>query len=315
MNMKIIPIAIVAGIACALAILASITMGAPGMLLLLAGPFPIYVATLAWGTHAGVASSIMAIIVASTLISPPAAIIVGLLFSIPASIIGHQANLAQQEEDGSMEWYPLPRLLFNLCIVLIIGLVAAGFFLGFNEQDVLPQMSEALRQLLSQNPPPVPMTDAEIDNAAKTFFSVLPFVFSGFWLAAHAINLHLAAATCRMSGLMPRPRDDIAETISLPRIAVAALLFGLLGSVVTAGPLQHIAGAIGGTFIMGFAFVGLGMLHRFARGNATGVVLLVASYVLIILFYFPLILFAMMGISRVMSNASNTPPNSGTNNT
>ena len=65
---------------------------------------------------------------------------------------------------------------------------------------------------------------------------------------------------------------------------------------------------------MGFAFIGLAPLHRFARTNPVGTVLLIASYILIIIAYFPLIIFSMMGVSRAMTNSANTPPPGGPNN-
>ncbi len=309
MNSKTLLIAVVAGIASAVMAIAAAGLGVAGVPLFLAASLPIYFSALSWGTIAGMAASIVAIIVASTLVGPQAAIIVGLAHTIPASILGHQANLAQPSENGGgMVWYPVSNLLFNLTILIAIGLVIAGFLIGYSEVSLTPAMSEALKEVFRLNPPPVPLSDAEIEAAARKSFSILPFIFSGIWLVVHVLNCHVAGMISRASGFLPRPADDIPLNAGLPKYSLAVFLVALMLSVLLSGVAQQIAATFAGALMMAFALVGLAAFHLRLRGNSGGLPILVLSYLLIVVFYFPLILFAVGGIMRVSTNNSKNLP-------
>lgn len=313
MSLKAIIISIFAGLASALCVMASYGVGAGASPLMLIAAFPIYVATLSQGTSVGVGSSVLAIMVAATAINPQVAIGLGIAFTIPASIIGHQANLAQ-ETDGVMEWYPLSRLFFNLCILLSIGLIVLGFLSGYNPEDLSPLLSEAMQKALEANPPAQPLTEDETKALTLTVFSILPFFFSGIWLIVHIVNLHLAAVVCRASNMMPRPKDDIAIEAGLPKMAVGIMLMALLASFLATGIVKFFLLIIAGIFFMAFSLLGLANLHRRARGNPAGFALIIASYGAIFFLYPVLYLFSISGILRTFNrsnNQTNTPPTAG----
>ncbi|MGI9352687.1 MAG: hypothetical protein ACR2O3_14070, partial [Rhizobiaceae bacterium] len=260
-------------------------------------------------------ASIAAIVIAAAAISPEAAIIVGLAITIPASIIGHQANLAQETNDGSMEWYPLSRLLFNLALILSIAIVAVGYVMDYSSYAKLPELSEGIKEFLAQNPPPTPLTDEELAMVTESVFRLLPFMFSGIWLIVHIVNLQFAAIICRSSGILPRPKDDIPTTAGMPRIGLAVLAGSLAAVTVLDGSLQSIASVFAGTFLMAFAMVGLAATHNNARRNPASFVFLIITYVIIIFFFAPLFLFAIGGVMRTISNSQNSPPSGGRNKT
>ena len=116
MDFKTLSIAVAAGVASVLAVYSALFAGAAAIPLLALAALPIYISALAWGTFAGAAASVTAIVASALIISPQAAIIIGLGLTIPASIIGHQANLAQEDENGNLEWYPLSQILFNFAL-------------------------------------------------------------------------------------------------------------------------------------------------------------------------------------------------------
>lgn len=313
MSPKAILISIAAGLASALCVMASYGVGAGASPLMLIAAFPIYVATLSQGTAVGVGSSILAIMIAATAISPQVAIGLGIAFTIPASIIGHQANLAQ-ETNGEMEWYPLSRLFFNLCALLSIGLIILGFLSGYNPDDLAPILSEAMSEALKANPPAQPLTEEETKALTRSVFSILPFFFAGIWLIVHIINLHLAAVICRASNMMPRPKDDIAIEAGLPKIAVAIMVGTLLLSFMFTGIVKFFLLITAGIFFMAFSLLGLANLHKRARNNPAGFALVIASYGAIFFLYPVIYLFSISGILRTFNqsnNQTNTPPNAG----
>lgn len=310
MNTKTFLFAITAGTACTLMTLASSRMGGAGVPLLFAASLPIYIAALSWGTFAGMAASIIAIVVTAVFAEPRIAIMAGLLFTVPASIIGHQANLAQPTGNGSgMAWYPVSGLLFNLTILVAVGTVVSGFIAGYKPDDLLPPMIEFTQEMLRINPPATPLSDPEIVERARLTIAVLPFVFSGMWLAIHCANLQLASLISRAFGNLARPKDDIPQSTGLPKISLVLLLVSLALAMFLGGALQLAATTVAGALIMAFAMVGLAGLHLRARGSAAGLALLVLSYLMILLIYFPLIIFAIVGITRTSQNKStNIPP-------
>lgn len=310
MSLKAIIITIFAGLASALCIMASYGVGVGASPLLLIAAFPIYVATLSQGTAVGVGSSILAIMVAATAINPQVAIGLGIAFTIPASIIGHQANLAQ-ETDGVMEWYPLPRLFFNLCVILSLGLIVLGFLSGYNAEQLSPVLSQAVQEALKANPPAQPLTEEDTKALMTTVFTVLPFFFAGIWLIIHIISLHLAAIVCRVSKMMPRPKDDIVVDAGLPKVAIAIMLGSLLLSFALSGIAKFFVLVVAGIFVMAFSLLGLANLHRRARNNPAGFALVIAIYVAIFFLYPILYLFSISGVLQTFNqsnNSTNPPP-------
>ena len=313
MNAKSLGIAIAAGIACVLAVYSALHAGAAAVPLLVLAALPIYICALAWGTFPGAAASVTAIIAASFLISPQAGIVIGLGTTIPASVAGHQANLAQENSTGGMDWYPLSRLLLNLVLVLTVSILLIGYFMNYQSYETSPEFRLAVQEYFRQFPPQVPLTDEQMSQIARSLFRTLPFMFASLWLIIHVVNLQIAAIVCRASGIMPRPKDDIPGTIYMPKEGLFFLAVGILGMLVFSGMLQWIAIVLAGMFLTAFALVGLASAHFRARGAPINFVFLVLGYILIAIFYLPLFLFAIGGIVRTFSNSTSNPPSAGSN--
>ncbi|MEM7290412.1 MAG: hypothetical protein AAF412_08625, partial [Pseudomonadota bacterium] len=237
--------------------------------------------------------------------------------SIPASLIGHQANLAQTAEDGTMEWYPISMLFFNLCLILSIGFCVALVYFGYQEAKAatLPVLSEILEQVITQNQLLSDLDETEIERLKTSTFDFMPFWISGIWLMIHAINIYLAGFVSRASNLMPRPRDDIPASLALPVAAVGVLAIAIVVGWATSSELQYYTGPFLGIFLTGFSLVGLAMLHERARSSGTHLILLLLSYALIFLVYLPLFVFAGAGILRSFKRSKNTPASPGSSNT
>lgn len=318
MNSKSLAISIVAGIACVLLISAAGNAGTGGLFLLLLAPLPVYVAAFGWGTNAAIIASVTAIIGTGLFVSANAAIVTGLMFSIPASVIGYQANLAQVDENGRMEWFPLARLFFNLCIVISVCFAAMLIYFGYeNTKSIaMPVLSEAMDQVTQQNPMFDQFGPEEIQQVKESTFNLMPFWISGLWLIIHIANISFAAFICRASNLMPRPKDDIAGSVKLPFIAVGILLAAVIVGFFSAGKPVYYTGAVLGTFLTGFSLVGLAMLHERARTSGAHFFLLMLSYALILFIYLPMFVFAGAGILRTFQQQNRIPPaNSGGNTT
>ena len=311
MDIKGLGIAIAAGIACVLAVYSALHAGAAAVPLLVLAALPIYICALAWGTYPGAIASVTAIVTAAILISPQAAIVIGLGTSIPASLIGHQANLAQENSNGGMEWYPLSRLFLSLTLILSVSILMIGYFMDYPSYETSPELKLAVQEYFRQFPQQTPLTEDQLNQVTGSMFRTLPFIFASLWLIVHVVNLQIAAIICRVSGIMPRPKDDIAGTIRVPKQALVILVVGILGMFLLSGFLQWIAIVVSGTFLTAFALVGLAATHLRARVAPANFVFLVLSYIIIAIFYIPLFLFAIGGIIRSFSNSTAHPPTAG----
>lgn len=312
MNMppKAIAISIFAAAASALCIMASYGIGAGASPLMLIAAFPIYVAALSQGTAVGTISSILAMFITAVFTSPEMAVALGLGFTIPASIIGHQANLAQVT-NGKIEWYPLSRLFFNLCILLSIGLVILGYMSGYNPERLTPLLEDVMKEALAANPPARPLTEADTKAIIASVFTILPFVFAGIWLIIHVISIYFASIVCRASDMLARPKDDIALEAGLPKAAVAIMLVCLIASFTMTGIIKLMLLVVAGIFLMALSLLGLANLHLRARKNPAGIALVIASYGAIFFVYPVLYLFSISGILRTFNppqNPNQSPP-------
>lgn len=315
MDYKRIGIGLLAGLACTLMIAAAGNSGPGGLPLLILAPFPIYAAAFAWGTNTAIVSSLAAIFFTGLALSPVGAVVTGLAFTLPASLIGHQANLGQPDQDGNMEWYPLSILFFNLSLVLSVGFAALLVYNGYEEikQQALPLVSQAIDEVVKNNEIFQQVSPAELDAMKDTTFDWMPFWVSGLWMIIHVINATLAAFICRASGMMPRPKDDIPADIRLPIAALGILIASVIVTWVSEGAAQYYAGPFLGIFLTAFSLVGLAMLHFRARTNPFGFILLIVSYLMIFFIYIPLFVFSGGGIARTLRQTRNTPPAAGNN--
>ncbi len=307
MDLKTISIAALAGIACVLLVSAGLHAGRSGMLLFVLAPFPVYAAALAWGTNAAIIASLVVIISAAASISPAVAVVLGLVMSLPASLIGHQANLAQPDENGTLVWYPLDRLFFNMCMVTTAGLIAMMLYVGYdNSRDqLMPVISPMIDEMLAGSPLLAEFPKDQVEALKIKFFEFTPFIVSTAWIIVHVFNAHLAALVCRASGLMPRPADDIARTISLPPIAVGILVVSFIIAFLFDGKPGYYTAPVLGVFLTAFSLVGLADIHLRARSGGGNIMLLVVIYILIFMLQFVLYFFAFGGIRRSLATLKN----------
>ena len=72
------------------------------------GALPIYIAALGWGTRAGIVATVAIVAFAAIMSDPASGLLIGMMIAAPAAVAGHQANLAQQfnNGDGQLQWYP-----------------------------------------------------------------------------------------------------------------------------------------------------------------------------------------------------------------
>jgi hypothetical protein len=303
-------IALGAGIAAGLMSLAGLRPSAISLPLLIAAPLPVYVASLGWGTTAGIIAAIAA--TAAGLVwhgIAAAAVTAGLLFA-PAALAGHLANLAQPDPQGKgLVWYPLSGILLRLAASVGVGFVIAGVALGYEANDITNAFVGLFREVLSAEPGTTVPDEEMLQQSARTYAAMLPAVVPAMWLMAHVLVMHIAAVITARSGQLARPPEDIAANVRLPSSALAIPALGIAAMLLLPSPGYEIGAIATGVGVAAFALSGIAELHVVTRGRPARNILLFFAWLTLVVFGFPVFVFAAMGVARSLRPApSNLPP-------
>lgn len=317
-------IGVLAGLAAALLYFSSYMVGVLGKLPLYIAPLPIYLAIFSFGSLSGIVATLTALGIAFALAPALAVVTLGAIIAFPALLIGYQANLthgapgtsAGDDEDATNSspiWFPLENLLLNMAIAVGFGALAIGVASGFSGETIVPVIVKQMQEIARINPELKTLTEADLTSLAQTFAKLVPFFYPSIWLVTHVINAHLAAAIARNYKHMPRPADDMPVDLCLPLGALVALPTAMVLMLFGTGVLASIAAVFSGVLFMAFSIVGLGALHLRLRGRQVARPMLIITYLIIFLFSFPLLVFAIAGVARSISRLGKpTNPNNST---
>ena len=309
-------VGLLAGIAAGLMVLAGLRAGSASLVLLFAAPAAVYVASLGWGTVAGIIAALIASAIASYDGGFQGAIFAATLLFAPAAWAGHLTNLGQPDASGQgMIWYPLPDILIRLMLAIFAGFVITATAFGYNSEAIAKGLVDVFGEFFDQSPElqkPAPERMAEI---AGLYASLLPLVLPALWLLLHVLVFYLSAVVTRLSGQMARANWDVPAEAGLPRFALTLPAAGMAAMLTGASPVYEIGAVAMGIAIAGFGLVGLAELHLSARNRPGRGFIIFVVWLLIFLFSLPIIIFAVTGAFRVWRLGSNTPPTGGANQT
>lgn len=306
-------VGLLAGIAAGLLAIAALSSGLSSAALIFLTPIAIYIASMGWGTIAGVISAIVASAFCYIYGGLGVAISTGLIIFAPAAWVGHLSNLGQVDEDGNTLWYPLSDILFRLTMVISAVCLGILLLVDFNGPETAGQLREILIQASQNNPEIRTPTDEDVALTLKLITSILPIVAAATWVFVHATNAYLGAVITHSSGQLVRQRDDVAMTITLPKYALFVLGFGFIATVFGSGFIVQIGGVLFGASATAFALLGLADAHLKARSTSGGTLMLIAAYSSIFMFILPILVFTGIGVMRLFRMASQEANNNKPN--
>lgn len=298
-NRPALLIGLLAGIATALLSVSAGTPSSMSFFLLSSATLPVLIAALGWGN----VSALAAVAVASLVISLVASPLVALMFLAtslgPAAWIGHLANLARPAEEvggtaGTLAWYPLSGIMFNLCALVTAGLIVLGIIVGYGT-DIVGKVVDAFVKVIGQQNPSYHPDPASIAEMKVFFAHALPAVQGAVWVVILFACFYVAAALVRMSGQSKRPRDDVPAGLRMPRAALGVFAVGLVLAFLGGVP-AFIGSAICGAFAAGFMLSGFAVVHHRTRGRSWRFAALWLGYVAVILFTVPAAFFFFAGL-------------------
>ncbi|QFU16619.1 DUF2232 domain-containing protein [Microvirga thermotolerans] len=255
--------------------------------LYLLSPIPVLIVSLGWNHRSGLVAAAVGGVAIALAISPLSGLGFALVTALPAWWLAYLALLGRPSENGTMEWYPLGRLLAWVAATAALTVVAAGIvstrgsyeaFLG-NAREI----AELFVNLQFPKGQPDSLDDATRKELVELFARITPFLSAQGFTVVLALYLWAAAKIVALSKRLPRPWSPVPE-LAMPR-AAAALLVACM--VVAMLGLENFVGvfaaALAGGLFMAFALQGLAAVHDRTRGNAVRGFILSALYVVLFL--------------------------------
>lgn len=279
------------GVASALFYLSVLFGGFGALILGYLTPLPLFAAGLSLGLAAaavgGVAGTVLVLGVSGSPVVTGAYVLTA---AVPAVFVVRQALLARPRADGSLEWYPPGMLLAALTGLGILGFVGA-VALALGEPGGLEGVvRRALGGMAAQ-------FDAEppTEGEAHWIAPALPGFVVISWMFMTIINGTLAQGVLMRFGRNRRPGMRIAE-LELPRWLGPVFGVVVAAALAVPGDVGFLALNLGLILSVPFAFAGLSVVHAYARARSTRTAILVAFYMFLVLFGWPVVVMVGLGV-------------------
>ena len=300
--------------------------GSPlGLLLSCLAPLPVLIATLGWHHRCGLIASAVGGLAVLTWFGSARALGFTIALALPAWWLGFLALLGRPDRRGTLEWYPLGRLLLWLAAaaavaastLLVVG--ASGDHTAY--AGYMRRLLEAFARLHERVPADVPLPGSlyALGGIPTELFirwgvTAVPLLVAAMYTFLLTVNLWLAAKAVAMSQRLPRPWPFVPAA-TMPRWAVL-LPVGAVAMAAAPGWISVAALALAGALAVAFALQGLALIHEASRGRPARMALLVGVYVLLVLLphsIMPLLAIAgavdsAIGLRRFMHPGAAPPP-------
>ena len=274
----------------------SVTLVYLRTLLFYLAPLPILIAALGWNHWAGlvaglVAATSLGLVIGFYLFS---AFMIGV--ALPAWWLAYLSLLARPvAANGSptLEWYPIGRLLLWAALISAVLVIVAVPYFGTDKEA----FQAALRSIFERafrSPMPV-NAPADIDRVIDLLVSALPLALAGLITLLSMLNLWIAGRVVRVSGRLARPWPDLSM-LTLPPLTPGLLALAIAGMFLP-GIASVLSGIVAGSLMMAYALVGFAVLHAVTRGLDYRAMALAGTYVAVILFFWPLLALALLGLA------------------
>lgn len=310
MPINVILLAIAAGIMSAV-VFASATTGAMllRVMLFLLTPLSLYLAGLGLGTVAAAIAAVTATVTIFLLANPLTAEVYAISTAIPAVVLTRLALLSRGA-DEDREWYPVGRLVVIAALFSALFAALAIILMG-GDVDTLSKMlrnvvESFVKSDLAGLPGAPDITAQQIDDITRSTLSTLPWALGLLAMSTILLNLWLAGRITLASGRLKRPWPDLAY-FAMPASASLILLIATATTFV-GGLTGLLAGGLAAPFMLGFALVGLGVVHVLTRGSPWQTFILTALYIGALLLPHIGLLLALGGLAETVFHYRNVRP-------
>ncbi|SNY93842.1 Predicted membrane protein [Cohaesibacter sp. ES.047] len=313
-------IGIIAGLCTALLNLSGYAGGVVGLgfILVLISPLPLMIASLGWGTFAGLVAVITSGLVLAIVIGPLAGLLFAVLNSLPAWWVTHLIGLSRamktEEGEDDVQWYPLERLLIWIAVIAILASMAMFVPFGFSLDAYRDTIATLMQQVYNaQQQSALENSGVNIDDLVTLISRLAPTASAVMIVISTAINLYLAGKIVAKSGRLNRPWPDLHQ-LTMPVTSVYVFLVALAGLLLLSGLpgvfSQIVASSLGSALML----VGLSVMHCLSQNTPARTALLWTTYILLVVFQWIGIILIILGVSEILVNVRSrfsTPPSGG----
>ena len=280
-------------------------------------PLPILIAAIGWSHWAALVAALTAAILLALFLAPFFLIAFMIGVGLPAWWLGYLALLARTQDDGSVEWYPAGRLAVWAAILAAAVVIAAIANFGFDEESFRSGLRASFERILraqTRTPADAPLEIRGMDakNVVNVLVALIPLAAAVLATITNCANLWLAGRIVRISGRLRRPWPDL-PAMQFPPMTSAVLAAALAASFLS-GLIGTIGSILAAALLMAFGLLGLAVVHALTRGRDARGLILGAVYAAVLVFGWPILFFALLGIAesafalRARYAAPGTPP-------
>lgn len=313
MKPSAIIIGIAAGFAAALLFAGVVVQSALAIVLSLAAPLPIFIASLGWGSAVGFLAAATAGLALGTITgSPSGGILLFASIALPAAVVGHVAGLARPSESapppggrqGALDWFPVSRILLAIAVVSSAACLFVGWLIGYDSAAIGDELATALSSQVGGDA----AAQDQLAGFARQIVGIIPFLQPALFVVVLVVCLYVSAGVTRASGKLARPRDDIPTVAGvLPKTALPVFALALAASFAS-GVVGNVGAVVAGSFGMAFTLAGLATIHRATRRTRSRSLILFALYMGIFILTFPLAIATVLGLAETAKRQAPSAP-------
>lgn len=309
-----------AGLVAALLFAVITTGNMLALLLYFVAPLPVLLAALGWNHRAGIVAAVVGGAAVMLVFNAPAALVFAISVALPAWWYAYLLLLARADEHGTVEWYPLGKVLLWMA-GLSAGLTLLGaLMLGRSYEAFVRSFERAVAVVEQLNPNTFQGVNPEakaktMADLAELFAVAAPPISAAAGVAFAVLLAYLAGRITLASGRLPRPWPDVSAA-ELPQQALWLLLAALAAAAALRGFPGLLALSFAAALLMAYCMQGLATLHVLTRGVAgRGAILGTLYVVFVMLPGWPAILCALIGLADTLfglraRRAAQGPPGS-----
>jgi len=300
-------IALAAGCASAL-MFASIASGAlVSLVLLYLAPLPLMVAAIGWGPLTATVGGGAACIGLFAIFGWSHSLAFAVSVVLPGCWLAHLLLLGRPlasdhgtpAEAEALEWFPIGRILLWIAALASLMTFVALLALGTDTTSIAASLRSALTAFFApiMSGPDAP-SSADLDLFVRVMIALAPISAVVVAMPTLVLNLWLAAKIAATSGRLRRPWPDLKAAVLPP--ATLAVLSIALAFCFAGGMLGLFSKVIASALMMAYAFIGFAALHTLTLSLKSRPFLLSSTYVVVVMFSWPVLLVAALGIADAM---------------
>ncbi len=263
-------------------------------------PMPVAIAGFGWGWAYGALAAAVGCIVILFSGGPWSGIVYLIALGAPGAVLSYLALLNRTNPDGTVEWYPVGRIIMWASLWAGVTAAAGLLTLGTDFAAVKATIVEMLDKSLfaeGTGPGGRTVTAEQKSTFAALMTAFMPWALATTWFTVAILNVWAAGRVTVKSGKLARPWPDLSSITLPPGMALG---FGL---AVIGTMMPDMAGLIASCFasalLFAFMLVGLGILHRLSRGYSIRPLMLAFVYAgLVFMPPFSNLIVAMIGLAE-----------------